>query len=236
MYDGSRRKIIESDIIKAITAIFIDAGKKSCEMKFIDLAETCLKAMCAFLVGSNYECANQMLGEKDEEGFKTLVTFYEAQNKLAIKCVYSLAMIPECRPPLGECEAVEVTVRLAENCSFYFNEIVASLCLFCREAVNRIRIRYCSGLQVMLDLLKKEQYEKYHPVLLHALAQFMYDDESILIMVKNGLLDILTNKLQRMAIETPVESEEISTPRKRSGDRSPYRKVDAKYNRTNSGR
>ncbi|OXU25505.1 hypothetical protein TSAR_000315 [Trichomalopsis sarcophagae] len=236
MCDSSRRKIIESDIIRAITAIFIDVGKKLHEMKLMDLAETCLKAMCAFLVGSNYECANQMLGEKDTEGFKTLVSLYEMQNKLAIKCVYSLALIPECRPPLGDCDAVEVTVRLADTCSYYHHEIVASLCLFCREAVNRIRIRYCNGLQVMLDLLKKEENEQYHPALLHALAQFMYDDESILIMVKNGLLDILGNKLQILAIEAPVESEEISTPRKRSGDRSPYRKVDAKYNRTNSGR
>jgi hypothetical protein len=236
MYDGSRRKIIDSGIIRSITTIFIDAGKKSCELKYLDLAETCMKAMCAFILGSNYECAKQMLGDKDKEGYRTLVTFYETQNKLAIKFLYNLAMIPECRPPLGDCDAVEVTVRLMETCSAYFGEIVASLCLFCREAVNRIRIRYCSGLQVILDILKKEENEKYHPVLLHGLAQFVFDNESIVIMVKNGLLDILTDKLKKMAIEIPSELDEKSLSKKRSGDQSPYRKVDVKYNRTNSGR
>ena len=195
-----------------------------------------MKAMYACLVGSNYECAKQMVGEKDKEGFRTLVRLYEAQNKLAIKCVHSLAVIPECRPLLGDCDAVEVTVQLVENCPFYFGEILTSLCLFCREAVNRIRIRYCSGLPVILDLLKKEENERYHPVLLHSLAQFEYDDEGIVIMVKNGLLDILTDKLQRMAIEIPVESDEKSTAKKRSADRSPNTKRDIKHNRTNSGR
>lgn len=237
MHDGSRRKIIDSGIIKTITKIFIDAGKKSIDGKYTDLVETCMKAMGAFLVGSNHDCAQQMTGERNNEGYRTIVKFYELENKSAIRCLYSLVMIADCRPLLGECDAVEATVRLAETCPHYFGEIVASLCLFCREAVNRSKIRYSNGLQVILDLLKKEGNERYHPVLLHALAQFVFDDEGILIMVKHGLLDILIEKLKRMTVELPAEIDEKSTPKKRSRDRSPYRKVDVKFNRTNnSGR
>ncbi|XP_011506421.1 PREDICTED: armadillo repeat-containing protein 5-like [Ceratosolen solmsi marchali] len=236
MYDDSRSKILNSGIMRDITRIFIEAGKKSCELKYLDLAETCMKALNVFILGSNYECIKQMLDDKDKEGYRILVTFYEAQNKLAIKCLYNLAMIPECRLSLGDCNAVEVTVRLVETCSVYFREIVACLCLFCREAVNRIRIRYCSGLQVILDILKKKENEKHHPILLHGLTQFAYDDIGITIMLQNGLLDILTDKLKQMAIEVPSELDEKSTSVKCSEDQSPYRKIDVKYNRINFGR
>ncbi|KAJ8679925.1 hypothetical protein QAD02_015712 [Eretmocerus hayati] len=235
MYEGSHRKITDSGIIRTITKIFIDAGKQPNEPKCLDLAETCMKAMAAFLVGFKLECAHQMEGEQNE-GYKTLVTFYEAKNKLAIKCIYSLVMIAECRPPLGTCGAVEATVQLVDKCPYYFKEILASLCLFCREAVNRIRIRYCSGIQVILDLLKKESYERYHPALLHSLVQFVYDDESIVIMVKNGLIDILTGKLTKMSVDLPIESEEKSTPKKRAADTSLFKRADVKYNRSGSGR
>ncbi|XP_058803227.1 armadillo repeat-containing protein 5 [Phymastichus coffea] len=234
IYDGSHRKVIESGVIKSITSIFISAGKKT-ESKYTDLSEACMKAFLAFLNSCSNECANQMIGEK-QEGFKTLMKFYEAQNKLAIKCIYCLTAIPECRPLLGDCDVVEATVLLVQGCSFYLKEIIACLCLFCREAVNRIRIRYCYGLQVILDLLRKEDHERYHPLLLHGLAQFICDDESILIMVKNGLLDVLTNKLQKMSIELPDDADEKATPKKRTADRSPYRKGDLKYNRTHLGR
>ena len=237
MYDGSREKIIDCGIFKSITSTFVNAGKRSNESKYVELVENCLKAMLAFTSGINYDSAKQLVGEKNS-GFKTLMIFYKKRNKLAIKCVYSLTMIPECRLPLGECDVVEITVDLIQtnvDNLYCKNELVASLCLFCREAVNRNKLRHCSGLPIMLTLLKNKEYEKHHPTLLHALSLFCYDDEGVMIMVKNGLMDILTEKLRNMAVEFKDSDEEKKAPRKRSGDNSPARN-DIKYNRSSSGR
>ena len=90
---------------------------------------------------------------------------------------------------------------------------------------------------MMLVLLKKYENERFHPMLLQALSLFMYDDDSIVIMVKNGLLDVLIEKLKKMIeIEKLKIKEEREGSKKRSRDSSPYRRTDFKYNRTSSGR
>ena len=86
-------------------------------------------------------------------------------------------------------------------------------------------------------LLKKNENERFHPMVLHALSLFMYDNDSMVIMVKNGLLDVLIEKLQNMIeIEKLKNKEEKESSKKRARDSSPNRRTDFKYNRTSSGR
>lgn len=86
-------------------------------------------------------------------------------------------------------------------------------------------------------LLKKNENERFHPMVLHALSLFTYDDDSIVIMVRNGLLDVLIKKLQHMIESEKLKNkEEKEGSKKRSGDSSPFRRMDFKYNRTSSGR
>lgn len=201
----------------------------------MELIETCLKAICTFVATLDPQVAEQLRGEKGTQGYKSIVQCCDMNNKVAIRCLYNLCQIVECRPILGNCGAVESFIALIKNHLELSKETLVSLCLFCREAVNRARIRMASGLELMLSLLKDTENEKYHPWLLHALAQFIYDDPSITIMVKNGLLDVLVVRLKIMVTED-VSNERINVSKKRENDSPSIRQMEFKYNKTNLGR
>lgn len=92
--DSSRECIIESVVIKTIVKVFIEPSNKK------DLTETCLKALCAFLVNLNPRCAEQMRGGKDKDVYKRIIDLNLEDNKFAIRILYSLSQIAECRPAL----------------------------------------------------------------------------------------------------------------------------------------
>lgn len=236
MHEGSKEEILESGIISRITALLISAKEQSdADKKYLELIDTCLKAMCAFVATLDPRVGEQMRGEKEIQGYKCIAQCCDMNNKMAIKCLYNLCQIAECRPILGNCGAIECLIVLIKERSGLSKETLAALCLFCREAVNRARIRIGSGLELMLFLLKDTENEKYHPMLLHALAQFVYDDPSIVIMVKNGLLDILVTRLKKMVTESIID-EGTSISKKRGSDSPPSKQTELKYNKTNLGR
>ncbi|KOC67114.1 Armadillo repeat-containing protein 5 [Habropoda laboriosa] len=235
-HEGSTEEILESGIICRITGLLVSAKEKSeTNTKYLELIETCLKAACAFLATLDPRVGEQMRGEKDIQGYKCIIQCCDMNNKIAIKCLYNLCQIAECRPILGNSGAIEILIVLIKDRSELSKEILVSLCLFCREAVNRARVRMGSGLELMLSLLKDPSDEKYHPMLLHALAQFVYDDPSIVIMIKNGLLDVLVTRLKKMVTET-ITNDEIIVSKKRGSDSPPSKQNELKYNKTSLGR
>ncbi|CAK9809483.1 Armadillo repeat-containing protein 5 [Anthophora plagiata] len=236
MHEGSREEILESGIIRRVTGFLVSAKEKlETNTKYLELIETCLKAACAFLATLDPRVGEQMRGEKDIQGYRCIIQCCDMNNKMAIKCLYNLCQIAEFRPILGNSGAIESLIVLIKDRSELSKETLVSLCLFCREAVNRARVRMGSGLELMLSLLKDPTDEKYHPILLHALAQFVYDDPSIVIMVKNGLLDILVARLKKMVTET-TPNDEIIVSKKRGSDSPPNKQNELKYNKTSLGR
>ncbi|XP_076232608.1 BTB/POZ domain-containing protein Rnb [Calliopsis andreniformis] len=235
-HEGSREEILESGVIFRITSLLVMAKERlEKDSKYSELIETCLKATCAFLSTLDPRVGEQIRGEKDVQGYKCIVECCDMNNRLAIKSLYNLCQIAECRPILGNFGAIESLVVLIKDHSELSKETLASLWLFCREAVNRARIRTGSGLELMLSLLKNPENERYHPMLLHALSQFIYDDPSIAIMVKNGLLDVLVTRLKKMVTETIV-SEDNYASKKRGNDSPPNKQGGLKYNKSNFGR
>lgn len=191
--------------------------------------------MLAF-ISTNIECATQIEGI-DSNGFRVLVIFCELHNKLAIKCLCKLASLPMCRPSLGNAGAVEVIVKLISNCLDYFADLVYCLYLFSFEAVNRHRIHACSGLQLILDLLKKKEHEKCHHLLLGSLGKFFHHEKGIYTMVDHGLIDVLAENFKRMTLSLEEkQADEKSPSKKRSRDKSPLFKTDLKYFRTSASR
>ncbi|XP_043254463.1 armadillo repeat-containing protein 5 [Colletes gigas] len=233
MHESSREKIIESEVIFRITCLLVRAKEKSeTDSKYVELVETCLKALCAFLVTLDLRVGQQIRGEKDTQGYKCIIQCCDKNNKMAAKCLYLLCHIAVCRPILGNLGAVETCITLINDRSKRCTEILVSLCLLCREAINRARIRMGSGLELMLSLLQES--ERFHDTILHALAQFVYDGPSIAILVKHGLLDVLVFRLRRMV--TQIRNEEIVASKKRGNDSPPNRQTEFKYNKINYGR
>lgn len=204
----------------------VESEKKPREKKYSDLTETCLKAILAF-ISTNIECATQM----DNDGFRVLVAFCEMDNKLAIKCLCRFALSETCRPPLGNAGAVEAVLKLITTRLDYFSDLVHCLHLFSHEAVNRHRIHTSSGLQLILDLLKKKEHEKWHHLLLGSLNKFLHHEKGIHTMVNSGLIDVLAENFERMVLEEKESNKKLPS-KKRSRDNSPLVRTDIKFIRT----
>lgn len=144
---------------------------KNCE----ELINVCLKATCAFLQTSDSRCSAQLRGKTDMEGFKSIVEQCRAKNKMAVKCLYILTQIAECRPILGTLGAVESVVSSIAEDSQLSWELLASLCLFCREAVNRARIRSGIGKSKSMSSTQAQLPIAFQWVKEKAIEKILYD-------------------------------------------------------------
>ncbi|XP_011645188.1 armadillo repeat-containing protein 5-like, partial [Pogonomyrmex barbatus] len=223
VYEKIRETMVELKIIELVTQLFVMAEKKSIvDIKYAELVDACLKAMCAFLVTLDPRCGKQMHVNKNMWGYKCLMRCCSAgNNKIAVKCLYTLCHIAECRLSLGISGTVEQLIELintADNSSnLLCKEILICLCLFCQESVNRDRIRQNAGLQVIVALLNKPEYECHHPALLEALSQFIHDEIGLDILSRHGILEILVAKLAYV-VAVAKSNERSSMSRKRSSN------------------
>uniref|UniRef100_A0A8C3GGU5 ARMC5-like ARM-repeats domain-containing protein n=1 Tax=Cairina moschata TaxID=8855 RepID=A0A8C3GGU5_CAIMO len=125
------------------------------------------------------------------------------------------------RPPLGAAGAVEaVTAEVAASLEangggghgggLHLHAASAAaaraLCLLCREAVNRARVREAGGLAVLLRLLAEAS--PWRPRVLLALAAFSYDQEALEAMEKLGLVPLLVEVLRGRAEAAEDEGED----------------------------
>ncbi|CAD6205679.1 GSCOCG00009963001-RA-CDS [Cotesia congregata] len=249
--EESHAEILDLNLVKAVTDILVSSKSKQLDSsnseKYKDIIETCLKALRSFSDTSNSRSGEQMRG-KDLRGYQCIVELCKTNSRIAFQLLYKLCRVANHRPALGSVGVVECIIdflKLKTNLNSFRRELIASFCLLSREAVNRLRIREEGGLELMLNLLAESDNEIYHPALLHALTQFLYDENSILIIIKNGIVGVLTDRLKRMINDLQLESnspdntsESSSTSRKRRAKSPAYKhnKSDVKYNRINSGR
>ncbi|KAL0099280.1 hypothetical protein PUN28_020093 [Cardiocondyla obscurior] len=232
-YKSIRDLMTKLEMIKDIAELFVLAVKNSnADRRYNVLLDACLKAMCTFLQTLDPRCGNQMHVNKNMLGYKCLMYCCSTSNRMAAKCFYSLCQIAECRLSLGVFGAVEMIIEMINtadtNSNVLCKEILFSMCLFCRESVNRERIRQSDGLQIILLFLSKPEHEECHLNLLEALSQFIYDETGINILTKHGILQILVGKLTNIITKN---SDKNSTSRKRPSDNSieDYYKKPSKY-------
>ncbi|XP_075346778.1 armadillo repeat-containing protein 5 [Mycteria americana] len=117
------------------------------------------------------------------------------------------------RPALGAAGAVEAVaeeVRRALASPNIAGSTVAvrALCLLCREAVNRARVRAAGGLGLLLRLLAEPRARPWRPRVLLALAAFAYDQEALAALEARGLVPLLADVLRARADEEEEEDEE----------------------------
>ncbi|KAL7295853.1 hypothetical protein TKK_0010898 [Trichogramma kaykai] len=241
-YNESRSRSSIHNIIAAMKSIFLAASKKLNETKYVALNDTCMKTMLIFatLVKDDHECAKHLIQDDDNDILKTILLLYEQNDEIAIKCIYHLSKIPECRLELGVCNVIKVIVTTINNTNashHLLSKIVSTLCYFCRDGTHRYKIRCESGVHIMMNILKNKEHQRLHPEILHALTLFTYDDDSLLVMVQNGILDIIAEKLSIMVEECKITRNESSTSLKRKVEFSSNTNYfEAKCYRKNSGR
>ncbi|XP_050679997.1 uncharacterized protein LOC126975926 [Leptidea sinapis] len=154
-----------------------------------ELISGILKCLGYFTTYSIPECAQQLQG--DGRGFQCLVALTKTNETLALKCLMNLCYQPTCRPLLGTAGLVECLVALLKqlDVSRWPDGAARALAHLSSESVNRSRLKHCGGLPLLVAAARVNDYA------LHSLLQYVFDDTSFQILIGEGLITLLTEKL-----------------------------------------
>ncbi|CAH2262845.1 jg9219 [Pararge aegeria aegeria] len=175
-------------IIKSSTGKEIEDPKRSQDDLIVGILK-CLGYFTTYLVGN---CAEQIQG--DGRGYLCLVALTKRHETIALKCLMNLCYLSTCRPVLGTAGLVECLVSIiqkkhATDMAWWPDGAAKALAQLSGEAVNRSRLRRSGGLSLLVTAARDNAHA------MHALLQYVFDDSSFQLLIQQGLVGLLTDKL-----------------------------------------
>ena len=125
-----------------------------------------------------------------------------ADNSLGT--LVNLSQLEQLRPGLGTAGTVELLVEKwrTGRSGVAADSLVRTLCLYCRESVNRVRMREGGGCSVLVSVLASPSTETViRDTVLRSLLQFLYDNHSLNVLMSEGLIPCLVRLLQQVMEE-----------------------------------
>ena len=124
----------------------------------------------------------------------------------------NLSQVDQLRPGLGSAGVVELLVATyrgaGEESGVPGPSVVRTLCLYCRESVNRVRMREGGGCAVLVSVLASpEQPAAVRDTVLRSLLQFLYDNHSLNVLMSEGLVPCLVTILEQDMEDTQMRHE-----------------------------
>ena len=136
----------------------------------------------------------------------SLVSIVRNSNKpeLADNCLGTLVNLSQhdqFRPGLGSAGVVELLVEQYRAAvdrvgGVPRDTVVRTLCLYCRESVNRVRMREGGGCGVLVSVLASQHPIEVRDTVLRSLLQFLYDNHSLNVLMSEGLVPCLVTMIQ----------------------------------------
>ena len=129
-----------------------------------------------------------------------------ADNSLG--SLVNLSQLEQLRPGLGAAGTVELLVEKFKSgrSGVEGDSLVRTLCLYCREAVNRIRMREGGGCSVLVSVLASpDSSQVIKDTVLRSLLQFLYDNHSLNVLMSEGLIPCLVRLLQQVMEEADMK-------------------------------
>ena len=128
-------------------------------------------------------------------------------------CLYHMIGIPQVRVSENCADFIHfcTTELTRDSSSRRFRNAFLSLCLCAMEAMNRIKIRCTGALEKFIDFLGQSQYSEYHFQIVSTFVCFLFDDPSLVVMLRAGLLPSLLNYLEGiMKLQSEDRLDEVS--------------------------
>ncbi|XP_040297813.1 armadillo repeat-containing protein 5 isoform X1 [Bufo bufo] len=167
-----------------------------------DVVCAAVRAVCELSRGCSLDCAEQL-----SLAVPTLVALANggevkaAVRLAALGTLSNLCNQGALRPLLGNAGTIELLIAeikvLLETPARSF-PLVRSLCLCCREALNRRRVRELGGLELLLDLLRKPLYRSVHHKITNAFLHYCHDTTALTILGSGGLAPLLAKRLEEV--------------------------------------
>jgi len=174
-----------------------------------DLCKAVAKCLAKLSHGARLEEAEKIL-----PGVAALVRMAgSARRDLAENCLgvlVNLSQLDQLRPCLGNAEVVDILVTKFYSCeanSKLKNSVITALCLYCRESVNRVKLREVAGCKLFVEVLSSDEEEmlKLQDMVLNSLLQFIYDNHSLNVLMNEGLIPSLVQMLGEYTVDFKQE-------------------------------
>ncbi|XP_023235840.1 armadillo repeat-containing protein 5-like [Centruroides sculpturatus] len=170
-----------------------------------NLKKNSTRAIAWLTQNCSAECAQQVQGGQGLDELITLSNHSDNDvSEYALTSLINLTTQAAIRPSLGSSGVIPVFIKNIENNQNRkpgVTELVTALCLCCRDAVNRVRIRESNGLKTLLNLLNSAEREYLHERIIISLLAFRFDEPSLNVLLDNGFINSLVKHLNKYVIE-----------------------------------
>ncbi|KAJ1126224.1 hypothetical protein NDU88_004632 [Pleurodeles waltl] len=169
------------------------------------LVAASVRALSDFTKGCSLDCAEQL---SLSDGVAKLVVLADHLTKVIHECALvtlgNLCVQGVIRPTIGNAGGIRCLVEKMKEQNLVSLPYIRALCLCCREAINRVRVREVGGLELLLTLVKDERYLQAHSRIMAAFLNYFYDEVALEYLQANGLVPLLVSRLEALAESTSI--------------------------------
>ncbi|XP_069507693.1 armadillo repeat-containing protein 5 [Ambystoma mexicanum] len=175
----------------------------------VALVAACVRALSDLTKGCSLDCAEQL---SLSDGVTKLVALAGHSTKSIHECTLltlgNLCLQGVVRPTVGNAGGIRCLVDEMKGQSDVSLLYIRALCLCCREAINRVRVREAGGLELLLTLAKDGRYPQAHPRIIASFLNFFYDEVALEYLQANGLVPLLVSRLEALTESHPRQVSE----------------------------
>ncbi|XP_051988411.1 armadillo repeat-containing protein 5-like isoform X1 [Xyrauchen texanus] len=197
----NRLLLISQGTLQAL-ALFIASEYPLC------LRRACLRALHELTRGCSAECAREVSrsGALTDLGALALGEGGRPLEELALKTLANLCSQGCLRPLVGSLGVIQKFAEEVKNDPLKSGVFFKALCLCCREAVNRVKVKESGGLEVLIGFLSDHQNYTLTRFAFLACVDFVYDESALEQLQELGLVPLLIKRLVELA-----KGEELTT-------------------------
>lgn len=161
------------------------------------LRRACLRALHELTRGCSMECAREVAvsGVLSQLGLLASGGAGSALEELALKTLANLCSQGCLRPLVGSLGVIPRFAAEARRDPLKSGTSFRALCLCCKEAVNRAKVKECGGLEVLTGVLASHGAHPLARLAVLACVDFVYDEAALEQLQELGLLPLLVARL-----------------------------------------
>lgn len=163
----------------------------------LGLRRACLRTLHELTRGCGAACAREVSISGVLSQLGPLASGEEggALEELALKTLANLCSQGCLRPLVGSLGVIQKFTEEAKKDPLKSSVLFKALCLCCKEAVNRAKVKENKGLEVLICFLSTYQNHPLTRLAILACVDFMYDEAALEQLQELGLIPLLVQRL-----------------------------------------
>ncbi|KAJ8402634.1 hypothetical protein AAFF_G00367170 [Aldrovandia affinis] len=133
-------------------------------------------------------------------------------KEIALKTLANLCSQGCLRPLVGSLGVIQKFVEEVKKAPSKSGMFFRALCLCCKEAVNRVKVKECGGLEVLISFLSANHSPLLSRLAILAFVDFVYDESALEQLQGLGLVPLLVSRLVELAKGQETSVGEVDMP------------------------